>query len=163
MVSQSKTMRFSQTRKHSQLQVSEDKKRVGFGSGSRVIRNIMGEDPLLPENVYTWKLWYQGNTNHLLVGVIDESKFSVEGRCHDDAHCYSSHNQAFGCLSGSKTKWNPGELLEITVDLINYKLTIECVGSSSIYLSGTLPRLSSGNYYPFARLYFSDHVLDVVE
>ncbi|KAL0251893.1 hypothetical protein GEMRC1_001105 [Eukaryota sp. GEM-RC1] len=163
-VPQSKVIRFSPTKKHSQLQVSGDRKRVVFGSGGNEVRNILGEDPLLPGNVYTWKLRYQGGTDCLIVGVIDESKFSVEGDCRWNAHCFHNHGSAVrGCLSGNQTQWNPGELLEITVNLINHSLTIKSVSNSSINLTGTLPQLSSGNYYPFARLCYSNHVLEIVE
>ncbi|KAL0251000.1 hypothetical protein GEMRC1_000214 [Eukaryota sp. GEM-RC1] len=161
---QSKVIRFSTTQKHSQLQVSGDRKRVVFGSGDRVVRNILGEDPLLPGNVYTWKLRYQGSTQSLCVGVIDESKFSVGGSCYQNAHCFHNYDSdVWGCLSGNKTKWNPGELLEISVNLINYTITVKSVSNSSINLTGTLPRLSSGNYYPYARFFYSDHVLEIVE
>ncbi|KAL0251185.1 hypothetical protein GEMRC1_000398 [Eukaryota sp. GEM-RC1] len=162
-VPQSKVIRFSPTKKHPQLQVSGDRKRVVFGSGGIWYRNILGEDPLLPNNEYTWKLRYHGNTNNLYVGVIDESKFSVEGHCYLNAHCFLNGNSVYGCLSGNKTQWNPGELLEINVNLINHNLTIKSVSNSSINLTGTLPRLSSGNYYPFAMLYHRDHVLEIVE
>ncbi|KAL0251726.1 hypothetical protein GEMRC1_000938 [Eukaryota sp. GEM-RC1] len=172
LVFQSKMIRFSQTRKHSELQVSGDRKRVVAGSGGDwVSRSILGEDPLLPGNEYTWKLWYQGGTDGLFVGVIDESKFRIDVDCIDDAHCRSNSGGTIcGCLSGNrtkcilnKTKWNPGELLEINVNLINYTLTIKSVSNSSIYLTGTLPRLSSGFYYPFASLCRCDHVLEIVE
>ncbi|KAL0251490.1 hypothetical protein GEMRC1_000703 [Eukaryota sp. GEM-RC1] len=66
-VPQSKVIRFSQTKKHSELQVNGDRKRVVVGSGDRVNRNILGEDPLLPGNVYTWKLRYQGWASALLL------------------------------------------------------------------------------------------------
>ncbi|KAL0251459.1 hypothetical protein GEMRC1_000672 [Eukaryota sp. GEM-RC1] len=160
-VPQSKVIRFSPTKKHSQLQVSGDRKRVVVGDG--VDRNILGEDPLRPGNEYTWKLRYQGHTNSLIVGVIDESEFSVEGHFYGNGHCFRNGNNVWGCLSGNKTKWNPGELLEISVNLVNYTLTIKSVSNSSINLTGTLPRLSSGYYYPFALLYHSDHVLEIVE
>ncbi|KAL0252213.1 hypothetical protein GEMRC1_001425 [Eukaryota sp. GEM-RC1] len=161
-VPQSKVIRFSQTRKHSQLHVSEDRKRVVVGSGGFGDRNILGEDPLLPGNVYTWKLRYQGRDG-LFIGVIDQSKFTVGGRSDKSAHCRSNGGTIYGCLSGNKTKWNPGELLEINVNLINYTLTIKSLSNSSINLTGTLPRLSSGYYYPFASLWYSDHVLEIVE
>ncbi|KAL0251558.1 hypothetical protein GEMRC1_000771 [Eukaryota sp. GEM-RC1] len=161
MISQSKMIRFSHTRKHSELQVSDDRKRV-VGAGSDGIRNILGEDPLLPGNEYTWKLRYQGTTSNLVVGVIDESKFSVDDGC-VNAHCFYNGNDVWGCLSGNKTQWNPGELLEINVNLINHTLTIKSVSNSSINLTGTLPRLSSGNYYPYALLWHSDHVIEIVE
>ncbi|KAL0251003.1 hypothetical protein GEMRC1_000217 [Eukaryota sp. GEM-RC1] len=64
-VPQSEVIKFSQTRKHSQLQVSGDRKRVVHGCCDVQRRNILGEDPLLPGNVYTWKLRYQGNTGGL--------------------------------------------------------------------------------------------------
>ncbi|KAL0251471.1 hypothetical protein GEMRC1_000684 [Eukaryota sp. GEM-RC1] len=159
---QSKVIRFSPTKKHSQLQVSGDRKRVD-GSGGDGSRNILGEDPLLPGNEYTWKLRYQGNIQSLVVGVIDESKFIVEGDCFEDAHCLESSNQFDTCLLGNKAQWNPGELLEINVNLINYTLTIKSMSNSSINLTGTLPRLSSGNYYPWAFLWYSDHELEIVE
>ncbi|KAL0251001.1 hypothetical protein GEMRC1_000215 [Eukaryota sp. GEM-RC1] len=162
-VPQSKVIRFSPTKKHSQLQVSGDRKRVVVGSGGGGVRNILGEDPLLPGDEYTWKLRYQGGTGGLVVGVIDESKFSVDGYCWGNAHCFHNGNNVFGCLSGNKTKWNPGELLEINVNLINHTLTIKSVSNSSINLTGTLPRLSSGNYYPYALLWYSDHVIEIVE
>ncbi|KAL0250989.1 hypothetical protein GEMRC1_001231 [Eukaryota sp. GEM-RC1] len=164
-VPQSKMIRFSQTKKHSELQVSGDRKRVVAGSGGDwVSRSILGEDPLLPGNEYTWKLWYQGGTDGLFVGVIDESKFVVDGDCFDNAHCRSnSGNTIRGCLSGTTTQGNPGELLEINANLINYTLTIKSVSNSSINLTGTLPRLSSGNYYPFALLLYSNHELEIVE
>ncbi|KAL0251088.1 hypothetical protein GEMRC1_000302 [Eukaryota sp. GEM-RC1] len=98
------------------------------------------------------------------VGVIDESEFSVDGECYENGHgTFNGGALVHGCLSGSTTQWNPGELLEISVDLINYTLTIKSVSNSSINLTGTLPRLSSGNYYPFALLYDSDHELEIVE
>ncbi|KAL0251182.1 hypothetical protein GEMRC1_000395 [Eukaryota sp. GEM-RC1] len=157
-------IRFSPTKKYSQLQVSGDRKRVVVvGSGGNGYRNILGEDPLLPCNVYTWKLRYQGTTWDLYVGVIDESKFKV-GDCEMHAHCRSNSGGTIrGCLSGTTTQWNPGELLEISVDLINYTLTNKSVSNSSINLTGTLPRLNSGNYYPYASLYLSNHVLEIVE
>ncbi|KAL0250874.1 hypothetical protein GEMRC1_000088 [Eukaryota sp. GEM-RC1] len=163
LVPQSTMIRFSQTRKHSQLQVSGDRKRVVMKSCGNGDRNILGEDPLLPGNVYTWKLRYHGYFYNLFVGVIDETKFNV-GDCEMHAHCCSNSGGTIrGCLSGTKTQWNPGELLEINANLINYILTIKSVGNSSINLAGNLPRLSSGNYYPFARLYNSNHVLEIVE
>ncbi|KAL0251723.1 hypothetical protein GEMRC1_000935 [Eukaryota sp. GEM-RC1] len=88
---QSKMIRFSQTRKHSELHVSVDGMRVDYGSGNRVCRNILGEDPLLPGNVYTWKLRYQGITRSLVVGVIDESKFNANGGA-GNAQCFSNGN-----------------------------------------------------------------------
>ncbi|KAL0251501.1 hypothetical protein GEMRC1_000714 [Eukaryota sp. GEM-RC1] len=162
-VSQSKMIRFSQTKKHSQLKVKRDGKRVVFGSGSSGLRNILGEDPLLPGNVYTWKLRYQGNRYDLYVGVIDESKFRVEYGV-GNAHCFENDGDRItGCLSGNKTAWSPGELLEINVNLINYTLTIKSVSNSSINLTGTLTRLSRGNYYPFAQVNKSNHVLEIVD
>ncbi|KAL0251571.1 hypothetical protein GEMRC1_000784 [Eukaryota sp. GEM-RC1] len=162
-VLQSKVIRFSQTRKHSQLQVSEDRKRVVVvGSDGNVYRNILGEDPLLPGNVYTWKLRYQGYTGGLYVGVIDESKFHFRD-CEMHAHCRSNSGGIIrGCLSGNRTKWNPGELLEITTNLIHHTLTIKSVSNASISLTGILPRLCSGNYFPYALLLCSDHVLEIV-
>ncbi|KAL0251861.1 hypothetical protein GEMRC1_001073 [Eukaryota sp. GEM-RC1] len=160
--SQSKMIRFSQTRKHSRLQVSGDRQRV-VGSGGDGFRNILGEDPLLPGNVYTWKLRYQGNTNSLWVGVIDESKFSGGSYVMNEFHCFCNDTRSYGCLSGNKAKWNPGELLEINVNLSNYTLTIKSFSNSSINLTGTLPRLSSGNYYPWAFLYYGSHELEIVE
>ncbi|KAL0252177.1 hypothetical protein GEMRC1_001389 [Eukaryota sp. GEM-RC1] len=145
-VPQSKVIRFSPTKKHSQLQVSGDRKRVIFGSGVGT-RNILGEDPLLPGNEYTWKLRYQGTADNLIVGVIDEAKFSVGGNCWSNGHCFHNASGVFGCLSGNKTQWNPGELLEINVNLINHTLTIKSVSNSSINLTGTLPRLSSETPY----------------
>ncbi|KAL0251486.1 hypothetical protein GEMRC1_000699 [Eukaryota sp. GEM-RC1] len=162
-VPQSKVIRFSPTKKRDELQVSGDRKRVVVRSWYGAVRNILGEDPLLPGNEYTWKLRYQGNTSGLVVGVIDESKFSVDSNCWENAHCFYNGSKVFGCLSGNKTKWNPGELLEISVNLINHTSTIKSVSNSSINLSGTLPRLSSGNYYPYARLHYIDHVLEIVE
>ncbi|KAL0252221.1 hypothetical protein GEMRC1_001433 [Eukaryota sp. GEM-RC1] len=159
---QSKKIRFSQTRKHSQLQVS--------GNGKRVVHvncnghtNILGEDPLLPGNVYSWKLRYQGNTTALVVGVIDESKFRVDVKCEQNAHGCRNNRSVYGCLSGNTSQWNPGELLEVSVNLINYTLSINSVSSSSINLTGTLTRLSSGNYFPYALLFCCDHVLEIVE
>ncbi|KAL0250858.1 hypothetical protein GEMRC1_000072 [Eukaryota sp. GEM-RC1] len=162
-VPQSKVIRFSPTKKDPELQVSGDRKRVDVLSGVVGCRNILGEDPLLPGNEYTWKLRYQGLTGGLVVGVIDESKFSVESNCYQKGHCSSNCGLVWGCLSGNKTKWNPGELLEINVNLINHTLTINSTSNSLISLTGTLPQLSSGNYYPFARLYWSNHALEIVE
>ncbi|KAL0251112.1 hypothetical protein GEMRC1_000326 [Eukaryota sp. GEM-RC1] len=132
-------------------------------NGGHGVRHILGEDPLLPGNEYTWKLRYQGLTGGLVVGVIDESKFSVESNCYQKGHCSSNCGLVWGCLSGNKTQWNPGELLEISVNLINHTLTIKSVSNSSINLTGTLPRLSSGNYYPYAYMYYSKHVVEIVE
>ncbi|KAL0252094.1 hypothetical protein GEMRC1_001306 [Eukaryota sp. GEM-RC1] len=164
-VPQSKVIRFSQIRKHSELQVSDDRKRVVVGSGFSGSRNILGEDPLLPGNVYTWKLRYQGNITMLFVGVIDESKFSDdEENCfYSNAHCYANSLNICGCLSGNKARWNLGELLEVNVNLITDTLTIKSMSNSSINLTGALPRLTSCNYYPYAFLYYGDHVLEIVE
>ncbi|KAL0228624.1 hypothetical protein GEMRC1_013244 [Eukaryota sp. GEM-RC1] len=162
-VYQSKMIKFSQSKMSSLLQLSEDQKRVIVGSGSNQWRNILGEDPLLLGNAYTWKLRYQGTTDSLYVGVIDESKFSVGSWCYSQGHCLSIGGSVYGCLSGNAVQWNPGEVLEINVNLIIHTLTIKSVGDSSINLTGTLPRLSSGNYCLFASLYYSDHVLEIVE
>ncbi|KAL0251139.1 hypothetical protein GEMRC1_000934 [Eukaryota sp. GEM-RC1] len=162
---QAKMIKFSQTKKHSELQVSGDRKRVVVGNGDDLVyRNILGEDPLLPGNNYTWKLRYQGTTDCLFVGVIDESKFSVDGDCFQSAHCFENDgDRIHGSFSGTRAQWNPGELLEINANLINYTLTIKSVSNSLINLTGILPRLSSGNYYPFALSCFSNHVLEIVE
>ncbi|KAL0252145.1 hypothetical protein GEMRC1_001357 [Eukaryota sp. GEM-RC1] len=107
--------------------------------------------------------FFQGYTGNLFVGVIDESEFNVDGYCYKNAHGTFNHDSVYGCLSGSTPNWNPGELLEINANLVNFTLTIKSVSNSSINLTGTLPRLSSGNYYPFAHLYRSDHELEIVE
>ncbi|KAL0251016.1 hypothetical protein GEMRC1_000230 [Eukaryota sp. GEM-RC1] len=109
--------------------------------------------------------FFQGTTSGLVVGVIDESKFRFSDECHCylNAHCFhNTGNQVWGCLSGNKTQWNPGELLEINVNLVNSTLTIKSVSNSSINLTGTLPRLSRGNCYPYALLSRSDHGLEIV-
>ncbi|KAL0249444.1 hypothetical protein GEMRC1_004676 [Eukaryota sp. GEM-RC1] len=158
-----KMVRFSQTRKHSKLHVTEDKKRVSV-LGSTAERNVLGDAPLLPGSSYTWKLRYQGTTRNLWVGVIDESRFTVSGRCFENAHCFHNGNYGYGCLFECKTNpWSPGDLLHINANLINYTLTIKSLSNSSVYLKGTLPRLSSGNYYSFANLSYSDQVLEIVE
>ncbi|KAL0251925.1 hypothetical protein GEMRC1_001137 [Eukaryota sp. GEM-RC1] len=155
---------FTQTRKHSELHVSEDSTRVVVGTSGDKWRSILGEDPLLPGNDYTWKLRYQGRTISLFVGVIDESKFSVDDACYVNAHgIFNGNGNYYGCLSGTSTQWNPGSLLEININLIDYILTIKSVSNSSINLTGTLPRLSSGNYYPFASLYWAYHELEIFE
>ncbi|KAL0251037.1 hypothetical protein GEMRC1_000251 [Eukaryota sp. GEM-RC1] len=162
--SQSKVIKFSRTRKHPQLQVIGNRKRVVYGSDVDCVdRNILGEDPLRPGNFYSWKLRYEGSHQSLVVGVIDESKFRVDGECFHNAHCYVNSNCSYGCRSGNKTIWNPYELLQITANLINYTLTIKYVSNPSITLTGTLPRLSSGNFYLFASLFCCDHVLEIVE
>ncbi|KAL0250897.1 hypothetical protein GEMRC1_000111 [Eukaryota sp. GEM-RC1] len=123
-------------------------------------------EKILPGNVYTWKLRYQAYTtcSSLFVGVIDESRFSVECDCEEDDHgILNGNGSVYGRLSGNTTQWNPGELPEISVNLINNALKIKSVGNSRINLTGTLPRLSSGNYYPFASFCYSDHVLEIVE
>ncbi|KAL0251683.1 hypothetical protein GEMRC1_000895 [Eukaryota sp. GEM-RC1] len=162
-VPQSKMISFSQIRKNSELQVSGDRKKVVVESGGNGYRNILGEDPLLPGNVYTWKLRYQGSTSDLYVGVIDKSKFSVGGGAGRHHHCYGIGNRIKGCLSGNSAKLNPGELLEINANLINHTLTIKSMSNFSINLTETLPRLSSDNYYPWALLHRSNHVLEIVE
>ncbi|KAL0246268.1 hypothetical protein GEMRC1_007480 [Eukaryota sp. GEM-RC1] len=158
-------IRFSQTLKHSQLRVSQGGRRVVVVGDGFTERNILGQNPLLPSDVYTWKLWYEGDTHYLIVGVIDESEFRVDDVCYENAHGRSSSgNTICGCLSGNGTQWDSREILEINANLINYTLTIRTVDNSSIYHSGTLPRLSSGNYYyPFARLAQSDHELEILE
>ncbi|KAL0237825.1 hypothetical protein GEMRC1_012299 [Eukaryota sp. GEM-RC1] len=150
LVSQSTMIRFSQTRKHSELQVSGDQKEL-------FTEVVMGTE-------VSWEKthFFQGNTGVLVVGVVDESEFLVSS-CYASAHCIYSHGGGSGCLSGNKTKWNPGELVEINVNLINHTLTIKSVRNSSINLVGTLPRLSSGNYYLYAHLFHSDQLLEIVE
>ncbi|KAL0251874.1 hypothetical protein GEMRC1_001086 [Eukaryota sp. GEM-RC1] len=86
---------------------------------------------------------------------------------HGGAHYLDNFGATFaGCLCQRpvfKGQWNPGELLEINVNLSSYTLTIKSVSNSSFYRTGTLPRLSSGNYYPFASLGHSHHHLEIVE
>ncbi|KAL0251817.1 hypothetical protein GEMRC1_001029 [Eukaryota sp. GEM-RC1] len=148
-------IKFSQIRKHPQLQVSEDKR-----------ESILGEVPLIPGNDYTWKLRYQGHTSDIFVGIIDESKFSIneEDECHFDAHGIFNDECDFqNNLSSVIVDWNPGELLEINANLINYTLTIKFVGNSSMYHTETLPRLSRGNYYQYAHMWSMDHVIEIVD
>ncbi|KAL0242857.1 hypothetical protein GEMRC1_005420 [Eukaryota sp. GEM-RC1] len=162
VVHHSKMIRFSQSRKHSEFQVSEDKTRAVVASDFNGVRNVLGDTPLLPGNDYTWKLKYQGTPCGLWVGVIDETKFSLDG-WPENGHCFCNDDAVEGCLSGKVDQWDAGELLEINANLINYTLTIKSVRNSSINLTGDLPRLRSGDYYPFALLYRSEHVLDIVE
>ncbi|KAL0229423.1 hypothetical protein GEMRC1_014040 [Eukaryota sp. GEM-RC1] len=161
---QSKVIKISKSRKHSEFKISADSTKVVVSGSGNKNRHLLGKDPLTPGNVYTWKLKYQGNSRNLDVGVIDESKFSVDGRCYTCAHCFRNNvGYLYGCLSGRQEQWNPGELLEINVNLINYSLTIKSVGNSSIYLTGRLPKLSDGNYYPYACLYNKNHQLEIIQ
>ncbi|KAL0250885.1 hypothetical protein GEMRC1_000099 [Eukaryota sp. GEM-RC1] len=149
--------------KHNELKIRRHGKRVEVVRSGNKYRNILGEYPLLPGNVYTWKLRYQGTTNSLAVGVIHESKFSVDGSSFENAHCFFSHNPVCGGLLGNTDQWNPGEALEINANLNDQILSIKSVSNSSINLTGTLPRFSSGNYYLYAFLYWADHVLEIGE
>ncbi|KAL0251278.1 hypothetical protein GEMRC1_000491 [Eukaryota sp. GEM-RC1] len=163
---QSKTNRFSQTRKHWDLEVSQHNQRVAVatGSGGCIVKNILGEDPLIPGMIYNWKLRYQGYISGLVVGVIDESRFDTGGHCSANAHCFYNNGSVCGCLSGDHQQWKPNELLQVNVNLIDYTITIKTMGISTIRLSGYLPRLRSGHYYySYARLCFPNHVLEMVE
>ncbi|KAL0239916.1 hypothetical protein GEMRC1_010024 [Eukaryota sp. GEM-RC1] len=162
-VHQSEAIKFSQTRKHPELQVSDDGKRVVHDWINGFPTSILGEDPLLPGNDYTWKMRYHGYPANLWVGVIDESNSSLDDNCFLYGHGIFNHNDVYGCLAGHKAQWNPGELLEINVNLINYTLTIKSVRNSVIELTGTLPRLSSGNYFLHAEMYYNNHVLEIVD
>ncbi|KAL0248902.1 hypothetical protein GEMRC1_004136 [Eukaryota sp. GEM-RC1] len=157
-------IRFSQVRKNAQLQVSKAGKRVAVDASGSWYRNILGEEPLLPGNVYTWKLRFEGDDKHIVVGVIDESKFGSDVCCYAKAHTFHScGGHVFGGLSGNKAQWNRDEELEITANLIDETLTIQSLSSSSIDLSGPLPKLNNGNYYPYFFMRNSDQVLEIVE
>ncbi|KAL0252124.1 hypothetical protein GEMRC1_001336 [Eukaryota sp. GEM-RC1] len=140
-VPQSNLINFFRTRKFLLFQTI-GRKTTAFVEPNSGYKNILGEDPLLPGKLYTWKLRYQGYTRCLFVGVIDESEFKVEGYWSWEwAHCFENCDRMRGCLSGIKNNWVPGELLEINANLITYTLTIKTVDSPYINLTGTLPRL----------------------
>ncbi|KAL0226209.1 hypothetical protein P9112_013533 [Eukaryota sp. TZLM1-RC] len=153
---------FSPKRKHSELIVSNDQRKVSVSAEGRFYRNILSENPLVTGYVYTWKVRYFGTPNSLSVGIIDEKDFALRGFSHE-AHGFSNGKRSLvtGCLSGAKAKWNPGDLLQITADMISFTLTIESLNSSSIYLSGTLPQAKS-DYYFCARLCHHDQQLEFV-
>ncbi|KAL0229502.1 hypothetical protein GEMRC1_014119 [Eukaryota sp. GEM-RC1] len=140
-VTQSNLIKFSNTRKHSELQVSPDQLKVSVvGDGSR-IRNIVSAEPLLPGNDYTWKLRYKGPNQSLVVGVIEESMFKIDGDCFENCQgLFNGGGEVLGYLSGNPAQWKPGELLEINVNLISNKLTIKSIRNSSIDLTGSLEK-----------------------
>ncbi|KAL0246507.1 hypothetical protein GEMRC1_007719 [Eukaryota sp. GEM-RC1] len=126
--------------------------------------NILGQDPLLPGNVYSWRILYSGYPLNIFVGVINESNFKSDEWCEDLAHgCFNGFGDPSGCLSGKSSQWDEHEILEISVDMTKNVMTIRSVGNDGISLTGVLPMLSQGYYYPFFVLYRNDHVIELVD
>ncbi|KAL0251125.1 hypothetical protein GEMRC1_000339 [Eukaryota sp. GEM-RC1] len=108
VIYQSNLIKFSLRDKHWNLQVSDDQKTVVYRKDNMFSRNILGADPLLPGNAYTWKFRYRGK-GCLWVGVIDKSKFFIDVNSYEAAHCVAqSPSSIKGCLSGTKGKWSAG-------------------------------------------------------
>ncbi|KAL0244178.1 hypothetical protein GEMRC1_008263 [Eukaryota sp. GEM-RC1] len=150
---------FSRTEKSTALYVSNSSKTVlNRDDEDNNVRNILGTQPLFPGNIYSWKLGFRGPSRGLWVGVIDEGSFETDAKVHARAHCFHNHGcNAFGCLSGRKSSWNETRLLEITVDMIRYSMTMETMNSQSIRLSGRLPIIRGRHYYPFVSMHSCEH------
>ncbi|KAL0235049.1 hypothetical protein GEMRC1_001631 [Eukaryota sp. GEM-RC1] len=156
------TVEFSVTQRHPELTVNVTKNNVKVSGKSETYRNILGSKPLLPDSVYQWKVRYRGNPRGFRVGVIDEKKFTVDGKCFDLAHCVSSSNMSYGCLSDLSAEWKPGQVLEVTADMVLHILTVKSVADSTINVTGTLPTLGSGSYYPYFYLWRPEQELFLV-
>ncbi|KAL0209814.1 hypothetical protein P9112_009898 [Eukaryota sp. TZLM1-RC] len=135
-------------------------------SGGGLVQPIRGDEPLKHGSVHKWRVSYQGGNQGgnqgLVIGVIAGKKF------------YSSRISSFdvyGCFnggiplntSGTCTKWEEGDVIEITVDLVNYTINLKEVGSGYIDFNGELPRLDGDSYYPYCSLLYPDQKLYIVE
>ncbi|KAL0242432.1 hypothetical protein GEMRC1_004995 [Eukaryota sp. GEM-RC1] len=162
------TILFSTSRKHPRLVVSSDQKTLTVNGSDSFVRNILGDKPLLPGNVYTWKVTYSGcKPGCLVVGVIDEGVFSPDTNCHG-GNCHGVINNSTNCgrVCGSLARWDPHQVLEFTANMIDCTLSIKAIGNNcSINLSGTLPTISScdRNYYPFFRSSYPNIVVQLID
>ncbi|KAL0232644.1 hypothetical protein GEMRC1_011391 [Eukaryota sp. GEM-RC1] len=132
---------FSQTQKSSFFSISDDKLTLTNTTYAVRWRNALGDHPLTPKKVYTWRVKYKGHTSRLCVGVVDERKFNEDGWCRGSAHCFRNCNSVYGNLTGQGDVWNADEVLEIVADMRTNFFTIQSIDCNKINLSCKLPLL----------------------
>ncbi|KAL0209988.1 hypothetical protein P9112_010072 [Eukaryota sp. TZLM1-RC] len=152
---------FSKEYKNYKVFVSDDGLIAKSGDGP-LEQPIRGDKPLKHGSVYKWRFRYQGCDRNLVIGVIAGKKFNISGISRSDVYgCFNG-----GTLintSGTTSQWKQGDVIEITVDLVNYTINLKEVGSGYIDLNGELPRLDGDFYYPCCSLYDRNHQLYIVE
>ncbi|KAL0209799.1 hypothetical protein P9112_009883 [Eukaryota sp. TZLM1-RC] len=162
---------FSKEFKHDKVFVS-DNGLVAESGGGGGYQQIRGDKPLKHGSVHKWRVRYQGDDGGFAIGVIAGKKFDSSRFNHSDVYgCHNGSGEPFN-TSGTTSQWKQGDVIEITVDLVNYTINLKEVGSGYIDLNGELPRLDGDFYYPYFAFGYSstqnvivrhDHRLYIVE
>ncbi|KAL0209795.1 hypothetical protein P9112_009879 [Eukaryota sp. TZLM1-RC] len=155
---------FSKEYKHDLVVVSDN----GLVAESRVYpffvcdQPIRGDKPLKHGSVHKWRVRYKGRDSNLVIGVIAGKKFDSSRFNRSDVYGCHCNGQPLN-TSGTRTQWKQGDVIEITVDLVNYTINLKELGSGYIDINGELPRLDDDSYYPVFNMYWANHRLFIVE
>ncbi|KAL0240873.1 hypothetical protein GEMRC1_006109 [Eukaryota sp. GEM-RC1] len=145
----SATMSFSPQHKHCDIVISNSGKRISF-SGSDDHRSILGDKPLMKGGVYKWKVRHLGSNGFSLgIGIVPLNNFrsfTYPGGMTNSKYIY---NNSKGNLSGSFSKWNTNDVLELTVDTRNNTFSVKEINSGYINVSTNFDDVDDG-YYPFS-------------
>ncbi|KAL0218702.1 hypothetical protein P9112_004355 [Eukaryota sp. TZLM1-RC] len=144
--------RFCHHQRHKFLVVSHDGLTIFRGGTSQqpTLSNVLGDQPLQNGNIYKWKVATDGrNPGRRCVGIIPRKQFrrgnSLNG-C-SNAYIFLSDLGVFSSISGPFRVWPANSTIEITVDLIDFTMTITD-SSNSIDLATNIHRLEDDCYYP---------------
>ncbi|KAL0209779.1 hypothetical protein P9112_009863 [Eukaryota sp. TZLM1-RC] len=152
---------FSKEYKQDVVFVSDDGL-VAEGGDGDCEQPIRGDGPLKLGSVHKWKVRFQDNDDGLAIGVIAGKRFvtsevdlSVVYGCCGNGNPLNTY--------GTTSQWKQGDVIEITVDLVNHTINLKEIGSGYIDVNGELPRLDGDFYYPYFELCWPDQKLYIVE
>ncbi|KAL0208243.1 hypothetical protein P9112_010830 [Eukaryota sp. TZLM1-RC] len=157
---------FGTSRKHPNLSVLNGGRKVVNNDTNWHWQNILGESPLLPGKVYKWRISYsslQSDSDSLMIGILPGNHFSEGGEvcCNTNAHCF--YNAANNFVQSSRNgKWKAGEILEVTVDLVNNCITIKKENDSAFNCSRSITPLSGDNYYLVGCFLFQNSSIELL-
>ncbi|KAL0251256.1 hypothetical protein GEMRC1_000469 [Eukaryota sp. GEM-RC1] len=156
-------MSFSPQHKHSDIVISNSGKRISC-SGSIGHRSILGDKPLMKGGVYKWKVRYQNSSGVYIVsiGIVLLKNFNSSSQLGNMTNSKYIYNDSKGNLSGSFSKWNTGDVLELTADLRNNTFSIKEINSGYINVITNFDDVGDV-YYPFFFISHSSHVIEIVD
>ncbi|KAL0244837.1 hypothetical protein GEMRC1_008919 [Eukaryota sp. GEM-RC1] len=163
---ESSVLSFSSSLKHQNLNISNGGKTVTRNGSNQTWQHVLSETPLLTGNVYKVRARNvnpSSSSDGIMIGIIPRKDFDCSGvYSKPNAHCFYSHRNNFYPSGTPNGKWNPNEIIEITINLVNNSITVTKESDPGFNCTREIRSLDNDNYHLVGCLVYQNSVLELL-
>ncbi|KAL0245311.1 hypothetical protein GEMRC1_009390 [Eukaryota sp. GEM-RC1] len=162
---ESSVLTLSSDIKNQYLNISNGGKTVTHSGPNSRWSNVISETPLLTGNVYKVRAMYVSHFfDGIMIGIVPRKEFDCGGDAYSkpNAHCFYSAVNDFFHAGSPNGIWNPNEIIEITINLVNNSITVTKESDPGFNCTIEISSLYNDNYHLVGVLFEQNSVLELL-